>query len=551
MADIPPLHETVRDERALRRSLEPSETDERSHTGKRSEKKNDWVGSEVYPTWIAKHLDVKVDDVACAEIPASTKRGSETKIEIMYYVVNDYCYHHAVDIGTDAPSEPDLAKLIESEEEEGSSEENSETYCEPERPGEGYHMVSVRGMTRTVFVEEDEVGLSKKEKAAIKRQDRLNEREGKGRLSALTASLHVSNSRHRHRAPGVDVSDPYSPKFGLGRGFSHTVFEGNRIVISNTIRERRDPKVILIFGAMPEIVKNFLLFVKKWHYMRYEEAQTPYEGKYYLYVLHVSCDGSASWRNTGQKKSRPMSSIILPKGQLEAIVADFKEFQSDGTRKWYVDHGIPHRRSYLFYGPPGTGKTSTIRALAGQLRTAACFMSLSDAHFKNKTLHDAIMKIPRPSLLVLEDVDALFNEDRKSKTNSLVTFSGLLNVLDGMLSTSDICIVMTTNHPERLDPALTRAGRVDRRFEFRPPNKSQMQKFFLSFYPDADENLGKKFADLVFARPEKEARSMATLQGHFIHTRGSSATESVEKLDDFFESFYGHSKAEVRLTYTM
>lgn len=511
------------------------------------QKKKSWVGGERCPEWLAKHFEIAVDDVSCVEVAEGTKIAPE----LLYDIITDYCYHHAVDMDQPASSEPDLEKLNEVKKEK-SFEDQPEPTVPNTRQNKLMQVMADLGENVEVgYTDEMEMEMSKKEKAAIERQSRLNTREGDGRLSALSASLQVSNPRRLHCAPGNEKGDPQAPKFSFGLGFSHTLHKGNKIVIANVLRRVSYPKVLLVFGTSPENVKNFLLFVKKWHFKRYEQSDVQFAGKYYLWVLDISPSGRASWRNTGQRTSRPLSSIVLRDGQLDAIQEDFKEFKSAGTRKWYVEHGIPHRRSYLFYGPPGTGKTSTIRALAGQLRTSACFLSLSDNHFQNKTLHDAIMKIPRPSMLILEDIDVLFNGDRKSLSNSFVTFSGLLNALDGMLSTSEICIIMTTNHPERLDPALTRAGRVDRRFEFKLPDKTQMKHYFLSFYPDADEKLAKKFADLVFARPEKEARSIATLQGHFIHTRGLSAEESVEKIDHFFEAFYPHSKGEHKLTYTL
>ncbi len=97
---------------------------------------------------------------------------------------------------------------------------------------------------------------------------------------------------------------------------------------------------------------------------------------------------------------------------------------------------------------------------------------------------------------------------------------------------------MTTNHIERLDPALIRAGRVDRKFEFMPPTEEMIARFFQSFYPDAEDGTAKKFASLVYARAEVEARSLATLQEHFIYTRGKKAEACVEMLDEFFEEFY-------------
>lgn len=97
---------------------------------------------------------------------------------------------------------------------------------------------------------------------------------------------------------------------------------------------------------------------------------------------------------------------------------------------------------------------------------------------------------------------------------------------------------MTTNHIDRLDPALIRAGRVDRKFEFGLPDKKQMAKFFKSFYPDAEDSLAELFAESVWARPEKEARSIATLQEHFIFTRENTAQECFDLLETFFKEFY-------------
>eukprot|EP00171_Calliarthron_tuberculosum_P002127 IDg2127t1 len=128
------------------------------------------------------------------------------------------------------------------------------------------------------------------------------------------------------------------------------------------------------------------------------------------------------------------------------------------------------------------------------------------------------------------DVDALFNADRESINKSEVTFSGLLNAIDGLVSADNILTVMTTNHIERLDPALLRAGRVDRRFHFPPPDHQQIKSLFLCYYPEASEHLADNFATAVFESSELEVRSIAMLQEHFILTRTKSANECYEAL---------------------
>lgn len=296
-------------------------------------------------------------------------------------------------------------------------------------------------------------------------------------------------------------------------------------------------RALFIYARSPETLKKLSMAALEWDFVRNKPDFDPRSGKYQLFSLVVR--GTAMWECQGWKASRRLDSIILPPGQLDAIVSDFREFSAKETKAWYIAHGLPYRRSYLFHGPPGVGKTSTIRALAGALEVSACFMSLGDYKIGNGELQDALRTLPPcPSMLVVEDVDALFTETRKSDSPSPLTFSALLNALDGLVSADGVLTVMTTNHLERLDPALIRAGRVDRRFCFKAPTKEQMRALFLSFYPDAPHKLANEFAEGVFVRPEKEARSIATLQEHFIFTRKKTARESVDALDDFFKEFY-------------
>lgn len=223
---------------------------------------------------------------------------------------------------------------------------------------------------------------------------------------------------------------------------------------------------------------------------------------------------------------------------LASITKDFTDFHSKETKLWYIEHGVPYHRNYMFYGTPGVAKTSMIRALAGELNVAACFLSLGDRFFTNTNVQAALYKLPIPFMLIIEDVDALFSKDRGAENMSPLTFSGLLNVLNGITSKDGIIMVLTTNHIEKLDPVLIRSGRVDRRFEFTRPAREQMAALFLYFYHDAHKTLCTKFADAVFDRPEKQARSIATLQENFIHTKGLGAQECLEKCDDFFKEFY-------------
>lgn len=297
-------------------------------------------------------------------------------------------------------------------------------------------------------------------------------------------------------------------------------------------------RTVVLVGRNAHSLKELCAVAMKWRSDREQANQRARPGRFTLFRFKTSGNGSGEWCNQGYKRSRPPKSVILPDGQLEAIVRDIKDFVGKDTKQWYEAHGLPHRRSYLFHGPPGCGKTSTIKMIAGMFRLNACFLSLTASDFSNQVLQDALSSMPRRGLLVLEDVDVLFNEDRKSEASQSLTFSGMLNALDGLISVDGIITIFTTNHIEKLDAALIRAGRVDRRFEFDHPSAKQMAALFKSFYEDATQGLCEKFADMVLNRPEEEARSIATLQQHFIFTRKMSAEDSVANIPKFFAEFY-------------
>lgn len=119
---------------------------------------------------------------------------------------------------------------------------------------------------------------------------------------------------------------------------------------------------------------------------------------------------------------------------------------------------------------------------------------------------------------------------------SSVTFSGFLNALDGVASGEERLIFLTTNHVERLDPALIRPGRVDLSALIDDSSPSQAKKLFKRFYEaDQDprlEGLGNQLEQLVEGEMDAGRRvSMAALQGTFIR---NGPTEAVEGCKDLF-----------------
>jgi chaperone BCS1 len=208
---------------------------------------------------------------------------------------------------------------------------------------------------------------------------------------------------------------------------------------------------------------------------------------------------------------RTLESVILEKS--EDILKDMHTFLM--SKEWYNRMGIPYRRGYLFHGPPGNGKTSLCKAFAGELQLDICVLSLSSPDVTDGKLTQILRVTPVRSLVLLEDVDAVFVQRETSEPIKL-SFSGLLNAIDGVVSQEGRIFIMTTNHIEKLDPALIRPGRCDVKLEVRNASRSQLAAMFVRFFPGRDAEAGS-FADQI---PEYRV-SMAEIQNHLLQHKDS------------------------------
>ncbi|RVE58466.1 hypothetical protein OJAV_G00209380 [Oryzias javanicus] len=109
-----------------------------------------------------------------------------------------------------------------------------------------------------------------------------------------------------------------------------------------------------------------------------------------------------------------------------------------------------------------------------------------------------------------------------------LTFSGLLNSLDGVASSEARIVFMTTNFIDRLDPALIRPGRVDMKQYIGHCTHWQLAQMFRRFYPDQPALEGEKFAKL--ALDANAEISAAQVQGHFLLHK-KDPTGSIDHVD--------------------
>ncbi|GLJ12433.1 hypothetical protein SUGI_0190830 [Cryptomeria japonica] len=193
--------------------------------------------------------------------------------------------------------------------------------------------------------------------------------------------------------------------------------------------------------------------------------------------LFSNTESRGRWSSVSFKHPSTFETLALDPDLKNKVQKDLDTFQE--SREFYRRTGRAWKRGYLLYGPPGTGKSSLIAAIANYMNYDVYDLELTKV-LDNSTLRELLLATSSKSVIVIEDIDCAANLSAKamcrrpSKSNkegskqsrrgySTITLSGLLNFADGLWSScgEERIMIFTTNHKNRLDPALLRSGRMD------------------------------------------------------------------------------------------
>lgn len=269
---------------------------------------------------------------------------------------------------------------------------------------------------------------------------------------------------------------------------------------------------------------------------------------------------NAEWVGEESNNQRRLETVILQNGLKEEIVKDINGFLN--RKEFCLERDIPYRLGLLFMGHPGTGKTSLIKAISLKYQRHIHFVMLQNIKDDNE-LFDLMKKINyEETIIVFEDIDATINavktrfdnkdekeddEKEKDKDNkeegggrnrknhnqtfkSQVTLAGLLNVLDGLTNCNGRILIMTSNKPEVLDPALLRAGRCDIKYQFNNCSRSQIKDIFEMFF---QKELNKSYLSKIKAYEYSPAHITSVFM-RYIH----DPYKAIEHIDDTEERVY-------------
>lgn len=254
-------------------------------------------------------------------------------------------------------------------------------------------------------------------------------------------------------------------------------------------------------------------------------------------------------------KKRSFDSFFHPqKKEILKLIDHFKN--KTGIYKY---DAVTHSIGFLLYGPPGTGKTTFIKMLAAALERNPITLNFNTIKTNTQILNifhgitfstqceygNSCYEIKNErKIIIMEDIDCISDivkkrseekEKKKEKEKKIsdeefeieddvsislskkkstvdfkryekdpLTLSGILNVLQGTIDNEDLIWIMTTNHPEKLDPALIRPGRIHMKIKLDYIQLPEIIEMLQYYYPEEsfDPALIQKKSDITPAEVE-------------------------------------------------
>jgi len=260
--------------------------------------------------------------------------------------------------------------------------------------------------------------------------------------------------------------------------------------------------------------------------------------KYKIQIpLPPKIDPTVSLMTVEEKPDVTYSDVGGCKDQLEKLreVVELPLLQPER----FVTLGIDPPKGILCYGPPGTGKTLTARAVAN--RTDACFICVIGSELVQKYVGEGarmvrelfeMARTKKACILFIDEIDAIGGaRDDSGHGDSEVgrTMLEIVNQLDGFEARGNVKVLMATNRPDTLDPALLRPGRLDRKVEFGLPDlegRTQIFKIHASTMSMEPQIRYELLARLCPNSTGADLRSVCTEAGMFaIRARRKTVSE--------------------------
>lgn len=208
-----------------------------------------------------------------------------------------------------------------------------------------------------------------------------------------------------------------------------------------------------------------------------------------LKIFNISSNKNDSDRESFQSiisdmKPRDIDTLFYDTDVKESVIRHIDGFFN--SKQLYEEKNINYKTSILLYGPPGTGKSSLANALCDKYDIDMVLINMTTFdRLDINILTQCINGDDKTYLILIEDIDTIFNLDRESgetiEKDDKKVINKLLQFMDSNSSPNNVIFICTTNHIDKLDEALLRKGRIDKNVYIGPINKEKARIMCESF----------------------------------------------------------------------
>lgn len=313
----------------------------------------------------------------------------------------------------------------------------------------------------------------------------------------------LNNVSQKHVRSFTLMRDPYTdtPVLSMGKG-AYTFLYKNALMFISVIEKEKQHNTYLYMqlstlGWSKKSKQRLMGLVKTAAEKERPRQIYQYDASRYSDEWSAACDAP----------DRQLSTLVYENNALSSVLDMIHDWSEQ--KEFYKKYNIPYKKCFLLEGPPGTGKTSFVQAVATALQCE--IYTLSMANVSDSTLPSLITQLtksPTLKVLLLEDLDSLktlhsrdaSDDNDDADSTRRLSLQGYLNSFGGIVPINNLIIFITTNHLEKLDPAVVRPGRVDKIVHIGPLSDTSIRKYVLQRYdtPEIRKALSElpKFSDV-------------------------------------------------------